>query len=88
MNKKKDKKRKRTDDASKKSRLTYNTKEQAAVIPKKSLSSTVKATSAAQEARSAVRSAVESNPVLSNLFGSKKNSSEKERRDALFTRNC
>ncbi|KAL3778638.1 hypothetical protein HJC23_001587 [Cyclotella cryptica] len=45
--------------------------------------------SAAAEARSTVRSAVESNPVLSTLFGGKKGSaSEKERRDALFTRNC
>ena len=43
----------------------------------------------ADEARNTVRSAVESNPVLSNLFGKNKSSAtEKERRDALFTRNC
>ncbi len=45
--------------------------------------------SAADEARNTVRSAVESNPVLSNLFGKNKSSAtEKEKRDALFTRNC
>ena len=45
--------------------------------------------SAADEARNTVRSAVESNPVLSNLFGKNKSSvTEKERRDALFTRDC
>jgi len=48
--------------------------------------------SAADEARSAVRSAVAHNPVLSNLFGTdkknKKELTEKQKRDALFTRNC
>ena len=45
--------------------------------------------SAADEARNTVRSAVESNPVLSNLFGKNKScATEKERRDALFTRDC
>ena len=95
LNKKKDKKRKRADDPSKKGTI----KEQSAskreashrdtkkkIPSQKSNASSIP--SVAQEARSAVQSAVESNPVLSNLFGSKKNASEKERRDALFTRNC
>ncbi|KAL7529456.1 hypothetical protein ACHAWF_002982 [Thalassiosira exigua] len=47
--------------------------------------------SAADEARHTIQSAVAHNPVLSDLFGAKKKKgpmSEKEKRDALFTRNC
>jgi hypothetical protein len=96
LNKKKDKKRKRAEDSSKK---TSSNHLEHSISPKKTIldsngshskqsnkSSSIP--TAAQEARSTVQSAVESNPVLSNLFGSKKKSSEKERRDALFTRNC
>ncbi len=44
-------------------------------------------------ARSTVQSAISQNPVLLNLFGSgkddkKQQATEKEKRDALFTRNC
>ena len=44
----------------------------------------------ADEARSSVNIKVTQNPVLSNLFGVTvtKNQSEKDKRDALFTRNC
>mmetsp|Transcript_14314 Transcript_14314/g.29118 ORF Transcript_14314/g.29118 Transcript_14314/m.29118 type:complete len:333 (-) Transcript_14314:132-1130(-) len=45
--------------------------------------------SAADEARSSVHSAVAHSSVLSSLFGAgKKQQSEKEKRDGLFTRNC
>jgi hypothetical protein len=49
--------------------------------------------SSAAEARSTVQSAISHNPVLLNLFGSgkddkKQHATEKEKRDALFTRNC
>ncbi|KAL3764021.1 hypothetical protein ACHAW5_005105 [Stephanodiscus triporus] len=49
--------------------------------------------SAADEARSTVMTAMAHNPVLSDLFGGGKeegrnNRTEKEKRDALFTRNC
>ena len=45
---------------------------------------------AVDEARSTVNSAVRQNPVLFNLFGAgqKKIQTEKEKADALFTRNC
>lgn len=97
LNKKKEKKRKRADDPSKeatskeqtapsnKSNNLHHVQKQKQIQQSKTASSIP---TAAQEARSVVQSAVESNPVLSNLFGTKKKSSEKERRDALFTRNC
>ena len=48
-----------------------------------------KKSSVAEEARSTVEVRVSQNPVLSTLFSTgKKNQSEKEKSDALFTRNC
>jgi hypothetical protein len=94
LNKKKDKKRKRNDDSKKapKEPLSNDPKKKIStdVIQKKhSQQQKISATSTAvQEARHAVQSAVQSNPILSNLFGGNKKTTEKERRDALFTRNC
>lgn len=49
----------------------------------------LKKSSVAEEARSTVEVRVSQNPVLSTLFSTgKKNQSEKEKSDALFTRNC
>lgn len=49
--------------------------------------------SAVNEARSTVQSAISHNPVLLNLFGvgkdeKRQKTTEKEKKDALFTRNC
>lgn len=57
---------------------------------KKKLSSS---SATVNEARSTVQSAISHNPVLLNLFGGRKDEqkqkqTEKEKRDALFTRNC
>ncbi|KAL3786944.1 hypothetical protein ACHAWO_013783 [Cyclotella atomus] len=91
---KKEKKRKRTDDSKKapkdESSKDAKKKTSADMQKKQQLSLQQKistAPTAAQEARHAVQSAVQSNPILSNLFGGNKKTTEKERRDALFTRN-
>lgn len=49
--------------------------------------------SAVNAARSTVQSAISHNPVLLNLFGvgkdgKRQKTTEKEKKDALFTRNC
>ena len=88
--KKKDKKRKRgaNEELSPKKKSETKTS-----LPAAAASGSIipgKKSSVADEARSNIQTKVAHNPVLSSLFGAagKKNQSEKEKRDALFTRNC
>jgi len=92
MQKKKDKKRKRgttNEDVSAKQKS--ETKTSLPIVAAAASSSIQgKKTSVADEARSNIQTKVANNSVLSSLFGGagKKNQSEKEKRDGLFTRNC
>ncbi len=92
---KKDKKRKRgtNDDSSSKKKPETKTSLPAAAGAAATGAESIisgKQSSVADEARSNIQTKVAHNPVLSSLFGAagKKNQSEKEKRDALFTRNC
>lgn len=87
MRNKKDKKRKRIGGACK---IVSNAGVSVINEPNGKRGDEVKANqSVADEARSSVHSAVAHSSVLSSLFGAgKKQQSEKEKRDGLFTRNC
>mmetsp|Transcript_12013 Transcript_12013/g.17933 ORF Transcript_12013/g.17933 Transcript_12013/m.17933 type:complete len:353 (-) Transcript_12013:28-1086(-) len=92
MQKKKDKKRKRgttNEDVSAKTKSETKTS-LPVVAAAASASIQGKKTSVADEARSNIQTKVANNSVLSSLFGGagKKIQTEKEKRDALFTRNC
>jgi hypothetical protein len=93
MQKKKDKKRKRNTIEEVSSKKTIETIDSlpvgaSAAAAAAAASIHVKKSSVADEARANIQMKVGQNPVLSSLFGGKKNQSEKEKRDALFTRNC
>lgn len=92
MQKKKDKKRKRNTTEEVSSKKTIETIASlpvgASAAAAAAASIHVKKSSVADEARANIQMKVGQNPVLSSLFGGKKNQSEKEKRDALFTRNC
>lgn len=90
--KKKDKKRKRGNNEEVKSKSAKS--EPTTSLPVAAVATASKQikkkSSVADEARSNIQMKVAHNPVLSSLFGTsgKKHQSEKEKRDALFTRNC
>jgi hypothetical protein len=94
--KKKDKKRKRNTNSEEVVSLSKKKSETIASLPvaaapAAAASIQVQKSSVADEAKSNIQTKVAQNPVLSSLFGAsagKKNQSEKEKRDALFTRNC
>ena len=95
MQKKKDKKRKRGSGHQEDATLKHKTQATAPIDLVAAASASthhdnkLKKSSVAEEARSTVEARVSQNPVLSTLFSTgKKNQSEKEKSDALFTRNC
>eukprot|EP00984_Skeletonema_dohrnii_P008259 scaffold3033_cov119-Skeletonema_dohrnii-CCMP3373.AAC.3 len=91
MQKKKDKKRKRGSTVDVSAKKKSETKTSLPVVAAAASASIQgKKTSVADEARSNIQTKVANNSVLSSLFGGagKKNQTEKEKRDALFTRNC
>eukprot|EP00986_Skeletonema_menzelii_P020544 scaffold31586_cov160-Skeletonema_menzelii.AAC.3 len=90
MQKKKDKKRKRGTTEEWSSKKKPETKTPLPADTAAAASIPAKKSSLVDEARSNIQTKVAQNPVLSSLFGGagKKNQSEKEKRDALFTRNC
>ena len=89
MQKKKEKKRKRGNNDEAVSKKKSESKASLSVATK-AVSVQAKQSSVADEARSNIQAKVANNQVLSSLFGAsgKKAQSEKEKRDALFTRNC